>query len=144
VQLQLQLPERLSPVFIDANHAQQAILNLCSNARDAMPAGGVLEISLIEIDGEVPPTTSTPTKALTGPRIRLTVRDSGQGMDTDVLGRIFDPFFTTKPPGKGTGLGLAMVHSFVEQSGGSIFVDSHIDHGTTFTIDLPRAQDKLD
>jgi len=144
VQLQLQLPERLSPVFIDANHAQQAILNLCSNARDAMPAGGVLEISLTEIDGEVPPKAATPTKALTGPRIRLTVRDSGQGMDTDVLGRIFDPFFTTKPPGKGTGLGLAMVHSFVEQSGGSIFVDSHIDHGTTFTIDLPRAQDKLD
>lgn len=105
----------------DSQQLEQALVNLCINARDAMPAGGRLRLNVSVVDANV----------------EIRVRDNGSGIAACDLERIFEPFFTTKPPGAGTGLGLAMVHGIVQQHQGSIEVDSAEGHGTTFTIRLP-------
>lgn len=118
-------PNARSPVFADPGQIEQVILNLALNARDAMPDGGRLSLSTADTaDGTV----------------ALIVRDTGTGIADDVLPHIFEPFFTTKELGQGTGLGLAMVHGIVRQSGGSISVDSQPGSGTTFTVRLPRGR----
>jgi len=118
-------PTARSPVFADPGQIEQVILNLALNARDAMPDGGRLSLSTADTaDGTV----------------ALIVRDTGTGIADDVLPHIFEPFFTTKELGQGTGLGLAMVHGIVRQSGGSISVDSQPGSGTTFTVRLPRGR----
>jgi two-component system, cell cycle sensor histidine kinase and response regulator CckA len=120
-------------VKADVGMMEQIMMNLAVNARDAMPHGGRLTIALREVEGIAGP------EARPG-AVRWTIADNGIGIPADVLGRIFDPFFTTKSPGRGTGLGLATVHSIVEQHGGQITVTSEEGTGTTFTIVLPKSE----
>lgn len=139
VMLTTQLQPGLWPIVADAGQLEQAIMNLALNARDAMPNGGQIKIETgnVSLDKEY---THTQVEALSGPYIRLTMTDTGQGMDGDTQVHIFEPFFTTKQPGKGTGLGLSTVHGIVKQSGGDISVYSAPDEGTTFQIYLPATE----
>jgi len=123
--------DEVSPVMADSSQLEQVVINLCVNARDAMPGGGTLRIELAALDAADP-------NALPGmDSVVLKVSDTGTGMDSEVLKRIFEPFFTTKEIGKGTGLGLSMVYGIVTQNGGQISVDSSVGRGTTFTITFP-------
>ena len=122
-------------VYADATQLQQVIMNLAINARDAMPAGGTLKITVSQ-----PDTETNGVASAGGPQApvgRLVVSDSGTGMEPDVRERIFEPFFTTKPRGQGTGLGLAIIHGIVEDHDGRISVESEPGRGTTFTVELP-------
>jgi two-component system cell cycle sensor histidine kinase/response regulator CckA len=119
-----------------ASELHQALLNLCINARDAMPDGGRLHLSAAS-DARGP--LARPDGAPAGPWVRLEVRDSGSGMDEATRARIFEPFFTTKPKGKGTGLGLFMVYSTLRSLGGAVEVDSAAGQGTVFRAFLPVA-----
>jgi PAS domain S-box-containing protein len=118
----------------DMNQLEAALLNLTLNARDAMPAGGLITI---EADEEALPPTAPPGEP--GRYVRLSVTDDGQGMDEETLARALEPFFTTKGVGKGTGLGLSMVHGLAEQSGGALRLTSRAGAGTTVEILLPMA-----
>ncbi|MEO8552008.1 MAG: ATP-binding protein [Kofleriaceae bacterium] len=115
----------------------QVVLNLCNNACDAMPDGGRIAISAraVELDAETALARQVPTA---GAYIELEVADGGHGMDEDTMARAFEPFFTTKPRDRGTGLGLAMIHTTVRRHGGAIDVHSIVGTGTTFRILLPR------
>jgi two-component system, cell cycle sensor histidine kinase and response regulator CckA len=110
------------------------MINLMANARDAMPAGGRLSVITAAVQVADETITLPP-----GPYIRLTVRDTGVGMDETTRQKAFDPFFTTKQLGQGTGLGLATVHGIVEQTGGRVFVESQPGQGSRFDIYLPQA-----
>jgi len=123
-------------VKVDPGHLGQVLINLAVNARDALPAGGGLTIRTERVDLNAPMSMSGQTMPA-GSYVRLVVSDTGHGMSPDVKARIFEPFFTTKGVGKGTGLGLAVVHGFVKQSGGYIEVDSDEGKGATFSISLP-------
>ena len=123
-------------ILVDNSQLENAVLNLCINARDAMVSGGRLTVEIGEHwlderaarERELPP----------GPYVSLSVTDEGVGMAPDVLARAFDPFFTTKPIGEGTGLGLSMIYGFVRQSGGQVRIHSEAGHGTTVRMLLPR------
>ena len=119
---------------VDSAQLESALLNLAINARDAMPAGGKIVIEVANHAIEEP----VDSHLLPGDYVRISVKDSGTGIEPDILERIFDPFFTTKPIGKGTGLGLSMIHGFVNQSGGQVFASSSPGAGAVFTIYLPR------
>jgi two-component system, cell cycle sensor histidine kinase and response regulator CckA len=126
-------------VSADATQLHQVFMNLCVNARDAMPNGGTLSL-LVEnrkIDAAY---ARMNLEARVGPYIAITVADTGTGIPEELLERIFDPFFTTKEPGKGTGLGLSTVLGIVKNHGGFIQVDSEVDRGTRFTIYLPAVE----
>ncbi len=122
----------------DPGLIEQVIMNLAVNAGDAMTEGGTLTIEISNVDVDDDP------RMKSGAFVLLTVTDTGTGMDAETQARIFEPFFTTKPTGKGTGLGLATVYGIVEQSDGSVFVESEIGRGTTFTIYLPRVDEVTD
>ncbi len=126
----------LWPVLIDQNQLENALLNLCINARDAMPDGGRLTIETANrwLDEKA----SIVRELAPGQYVSLSVTDTGTGMSKETIGRIFEPFFTTKPLGQGTGLGLSMIYGFVRQSNGQIRVYSEEGHGTTMVLYLPR------
>ena len=126
------------PALIDPSQLENAILNLCINARDAMPNGGdiTLAIKEVELDEEY---ASRNAEVRPGPYVMVSVSDSGIGMDSDTLARAFDPFYTTKLEGKGTGLGLSMVHGFIKQSDGHIRLYSEPGQGTIVRLYLPLA-----
>ncbi|MDB5473210.1 MAG: domain S-box protein, partial [Devosia sp.] len=129
--------------LVDAGQLENALLNLCINARDAMPNGGTLTIQ--SLNCTLDERGARENNLEPGPYVCLSVADTGTGMTPEVLARAFDPFFTTKPIGQGTGLGLSMVYGFAGQSGGAVQVTSEVDIGTTVCIYLPRhaAQDSV-
>ncbi len=143
IMLSTDLQPGLWPVTADPGQLEQVIMNLTINARDAMPIGGMLTIETrnIVLDEH---TRYLHQDALLGPTVLIAITDTGHGMDRVTRKQIFEPFFTTKQPGKGTGLGLATVHGIVKQSGGTIYVYSEPDRGTTFKIYLPASKSAVD
>jgi PAS domain S-box-containing protein len=136
IHLHFQPNADVATVFGDRVMVDQILMNLCVNARDAMPEGGQLTIETRTIRLNLPE-TSAGTLLDPGMYVLLVVADTGMGMDEDTQERIFEPFFTTKATGKGTGLGLATVYGIVHQHKGMITVDSKPDNGTTFKVYLP-------
>jgi signal transduction histidine kinase/ActR/RegA family two-component response regulator len=126
----------LPKVMADPGQVEQVIMNLVVNARDAMPDGGKIEIRTAKV--EIDETTGAARDAKAGRYVRLSVADTGRGMDEATLKQIFQPFFTTKEVGKGTGLGLAIVYGVVRQSGGFVEVESRVGEGSTFHVLLPE------
>ena len=126
----------LWPTLVDPNQLENALLNLCINARDAMPGGGRLTIETVNtwLDDQA----ARRRDADPGQYVAVSVTDTGTGMTPDVIARAFDPFFTTKPLGEGTGLGLSMIYGFARQSGGQVRIYSEVGQGTTMRIYLPR------
>ena len=139
IELEVELEDGVGQVLVDRGQIEQVLMNLALNARDAMPAGGTLSLATqrLELSG-------APDERLLGvqpgPHALLVVGDTGLGMDEQTRSRAFEPFFTTKEPGKGTGLGLATVYGIVQQSGGSISLDSAPANGTVVRIFLPLPQ----
>jgi signal transduction histidine kinase len=128
----------LGMAIVDQAQLEAAVVNVAINARDAMPGGGKLTIATNEAVIGAGDVADRPEVAA-GDYITITMCDTGTGISPEALPRIFDPFFTTKDPGKGTGLGLAMVYGFIKQSGGHVTVASEVGSGTTLTLFLPRA-----
>ncbi|HKA25041.1 MAG TPA: PAS domain-containing protein [Candidatus Eisenbacteria bacterium] len=126
-------------VRADRGHLDQVILNLALNARDAMPSGGRLRVEVVLGDVTSPWMQGRDAAVHAGPLALLTVSDTGFGMDAETLGHLFEPFFTTKERGKGTGLGLSIVYGIVDQCGGSVWVESERNRGTTVFVCLPIA-----
>jgi len=124
------------PVMGDSTQLHQVLLNLCVNARDAMPQGGVLTIAVDNVRFDESLVSMTPG-AKVGPYVQLSVTDTGTGIPPDVVDKIFDPFFTTKEPGKGTGLGLSTVIGIVKSHGGFVSVLTKMGVGTTFQVYFP-------
>ncbi len=127
----------LGLVKVDRGQLEQVIINLAVNARDAMRDGGTLTIRTANVESEGTPLSEGPVIPK-GDYIAIEVSDTGVVMSEEVLSKIFEPFFTTKGVGEGTGLGLSTVYGIVEQTGGFIFPESKMGHGTTFRIYLPR------
>ncbi|MCS3746405.1 PAS domain S-box-containing protein [Xanthomonas arboricola] len=123
-------------VLVDAPQLENALLNLCINARDAMPDGGELTISLH--NRSLDSAAALPLDLPPGDYVCLSVQDTGTGMTDEVMSKVFEPFFTTKPIGQGTGLGLSMIYGFTRQSGGHVRIDSEVGVGTTMALYLPR------
>lgn len=137
VDLGLVRAEELWSIRIDASQLENALLNLCINARDAMaPAGG--HLAMKTANESLDERAAARLELAPGQYVSICVTDTGCGMSAETLARIFDPFFTTKPIGQGTGLGLSMVYGFVRQSGGQVRVHSQLGRGTTFALYFPR------
>jgi signal transduction histidine kinase len=128
----------LPQVVADPSQLEQVVLNLVLNARDAMPDGGRLVVSLAPIVLDEAFVAIRPGSRL-GRHVRLAVEDTGTGMAPDVLSHIFEPYFTTKAAGRGTGLGLSTVYGIVKQSGGYVTAESTVGRGTTVSVYLPAA-----
>lgn len=136
IDVTMQLQADLWPIEVDPTQFEVALLNLAVNARDAMPEGGQLSFECANValrSAEAP-------EGAAGDYVTVTVRDTGEGIPTEVIERVFDPFFTTKPVGKGSGLGLSQVYGFARQSGGAVRIASRVGEGTAVTLVLPRAR----
>jgi CheY-like chemotaxis protein len=138
IAVSLEVSPNSPSLLADRAQLETVLVNLASNARDAMPAGGHLTLCARSetISGDHHPARLRP-----GAYLRLEVRDNGTGMDPATLARASEPFFTTKPEGKGTGLGLAMARGFAEQSGGGLAIESVLGVGTAVILWLPQASD---
>jgi PAS domain S-box-containing protein len=136
IELICDLPEGLWPTEVDLSELELALVNVAVNARDAMPDGGKIRLSVRNVTLQA----GGPLRDLVGDFVAVDMADTGAGIPRDVLPRVFEPFFTTKPVGKGTGLGLSQVYGFAYQSGGSVAIDSELGRGTTITIFLPRSR----
>jgi len=130
-------------VLADPSQVHQVLMNLCTNAGHAMrDKGGILEVSLKPV--QIGPGKAAGTPGLPpGPYLQLQVKDTGQGMEPEIMDRIFDPYFTTKKPEEGTGLGLAVVHGIVQSHGGAIIVTSQLGQGSTFDVYLPVMEGEM-
>jgi PAS domain S-box-containing protein len=140
--IRTQLSEALWPAVADLSEVENAILNLAINARDAMPEGGILEITTANHtigEGNV----AGENGLVAGDYVVLTVRDSGQGISPAVLTRVFEPYYSTKDGGRGTGLGLSTIYFFAKQSGGHVSIDSAQGKGTCVSLYLPRSHDPV-
>ncbi|MEM9593310.1 MAG: PAS domain S-box protein, partial [Acidobacteriota bacterium] len=143
IEIRIEGDPELGKIRADPSQIEQVILNLAINAGDAMPGGGVLTLTTASV--RLGPNDTNPVPYLApGSFVRLTVSDTGTGMDPETLDQVFEPFFTTKEKGKGTGLGLATVYAIVKQNGGIIDVDSHVGEGTAFRVFLPRMSEITD
>lgn len=129
------------PALIDPSQLENALLNLCINARDAMPEGGRILIETLNTDLDASAASVYDLPA--GQYLAVQVTDSGGGMSPEVVARAFEPFFTTKPIGQGTGLGLSMIYGFAQQSGGQVRIESEPGNGTTVAMYLPRHQGEV-
>jgi two-component system NtrC family sensor kinase len=140
IEIKISAPDHPCRVRIDPAELELALLNLGVNARDSMPNGGTLSVSLktIGLSGQ------TETDGLQGNFVAIEVSDSGCGIAAEILPRVFEPFFTTKGVGKGTGLGLSQVYGFAKQSGGTAAVRSTLSRGTTVTLYLPESGEIVD
>jgi CheY-like chemotaxis protein len=136
IKIKTNLASNLWPVQGDATHLYQVAINLCINARDAMPGGGALTLEASNVEFG-PPADGAAQDGKHGPYVCIAVADNGSGMSAEVQQRIFEPFFTTKPVGKGTGLGLSTVMTLVQAHGGFVKVASEVGKGTCFKIFLP-------
>jgi signal transduction histidine kinase len=134
VMLRIEASDDTWPVHTDPNQFELAVINMCINARDAMPDGGEVVISARNAGPSELPALLDP-----GDFVRVSVSDNGCGMSEEVRARVFEPFFTTKPQGQGTGLGLPMVRAMAEAAGGTVTIDSIVDQGTSVCLWLPRA-----
>jgi CheY-like chemotaxis protein len=136
-------PDGIWKAHADATQVHQILLNLCINARDAMPSGGELTVAAdnVVVDACYSGMNSDATP---GHYVRLCVTDSGTGIPPALVDRVFDPFFTTKPPGQGTGLGLAAVQTIVRRHHGFVEVDTQPDRGTEFRVFIPATVESQD
>ncbi|WP_245448367.1 response regulator [Neorhizobium sp. T6_25] len=136
VEVEVIAEPKLWTTFVDVGQLENALLNLCINARDAMPDGGKVIIETVNqsLEEDVARKRGLPP----GQYVTLCVSDTGTGMSQDIVAKAFDPFFTTKPTGRGTGLGLSMVYGFAGQSGGTVGIQSEVGKGTMISIYLPR------
>ena len=137
IELKLELDHDLWSVCADVSQLENAILNLIVNSRDAMPGGGVVKLSAMNVKPDAAFFRQHADLPF-GDYIKISVSDSGNGIAAQLMPRIFEPFFTTKDAGKGSGLGLSMVHGFTQQSGGAVIASSEPGKGTTVSIYLPR------
>ncbi len=143
IEVKLELAPVLPPILANANQLQQVIVNLSVNARDAMNGSGRLTITTatVALDDE---TAARHEVSADQPWVKLTVTDTGCGMDATTKARIFEPFFTTKPAGRGTGLGLATVFGIVKQANGVLEVESELGVGTSFIVYLPMTDQVIE
>ncbi len=130
-----EFPSDVWPIRVDPSQFELAIINVCLNARDAMPSGGTLTVSTRN-----EPMSEHPTLG-TGEYVAISISDTGTGIKPEIRNKIFEPFFTTKDVGKGSGLGLSQAYGFARQSGGDIAVDTEVGKGTTVTFRFPAARD---
>jgi signal transduction histidine kinase len=130
------------PCFVSGDHNQlkQVLLNLCVNARDAMPSGGVMDVCVERKDSDESLIEEYPEAEIC-PYVVVSIRDSGKGIPDENRDRIFEPFFTTKERGEGTGLGLSIAQGIVQSHRGYITVRSVVEEGTTFRVYLPASQE---
>ena len=143
IELQTILSNEPGNLNADPSQLEQVIMNLCINARDAMPDGGTLLIYTENVHvNETDKSDFYDTAP--GPYIKLSISDTGSGMDEKLRSQVFEPFFTTKEKGKGTGLGLSTVYGIIKQSGGTIWVESEIGKGTTFNMLFPRSTESIE
>ncbi len=139
VEIHADLPDRETAIFADATQIQQALMNLCINAAQEMEeTGGTVDIA-VEIETLEAPDAARRLDLLPGEYVAVTVSDTGPGIDPDIADRLFDPYFTTKEVGKGSGLGLSVVHGIVKNHRGAVSVDSRPGAGAAFTLYLPLA-----
>lgn len=138
IAVRLDIPGDPPALFADPGQLETVLVNLAVNARDAMPSGGELVLAAAEEVFEADAAHPAPADLPPGAYLRLSVADTGHGMDAATLAHAMEPFFTTKPAGKGTGLGLSMARGFAEQSGGGLAIDSAPGRGTRVTLWLPR------
>lgn len=136
IHVEIDAAAELWNAWVDPNQLENALLNLCINARDAMPKGGNLVIETR--NQRVEQARASERDMQEGDYVLLSVCDTGTGMSPAVMAKVFDPFFTTKPIGEGTGLGLSMVYGFARQSNGNVWIESEVNFGTTVRIVLPR------
>lgn len=144
VSLQTQLDEDLWPTELDRASLESALLNLVLNACDAMEQHGNLTVCTTNVEFERPVQVGFSESTPPGRFVKLSVRDTGSGIEPSELDRIFEPFFTTKPTGQGSGIGLSMVQGFVRQSGGSVRVESEPGRGTTFELFFPAGLEPIE
>ncbi|ACA14818.1 PAS/PAC sensor hybrid histidine kinase [Methylobacterium sp. 4-46] len=140
VQVDHALAPDLWPARVDPEQLELAILNLCINGRDAMPDGGIVTLSTRNVVVAGSPDPDLPD----GDYAVIAIADTGTGIPPEILSRVFEPFFTTKAQGQGTGLGLAMVFSLLQQSGGTIRIDTEVGRGTRVDLYLPRAHEPVE